>query len=161
VLNAKDLPDNESVQLNLIFLKYANVDELTKLLEPFTGESSKMWSYPPANLLLLMDGSRSMRRTMELISLFDNDTFASQRVKLFEVENGRPSELSKELETIFKSISLNEKSSPLKFLPVDRINTIIVVAANPSAFSEVETWLKKLNVRRRSPPGRSTTTSTG
>ncbi|MCA2967561.1 MAG: type II secretion system secretin GspD [Acidobacteriaceae bacterium] len=145
-VNAKDLPDNESVQLNLIFLKYANVDELTKLLEPFTGENSKMWSYPPANLLLLMDGSRSMRRTMELISLFDNDTFASQRVKLFEVENGRPSELSKELETIFKSISLNEKSSPLKFLPVDRINTIIVVAANPSAFSEVETWLKKLDV---------------
>ncbi|MCX6589104.1 MAG: type II secretion system secretin GspD [Acidobacteria bacterium] len=145
-VNVKDLPDNESVQLNLIFLKYANVEELTKLLEPFTGENSKMWSYPPANLLLLMDGSRSMRRTMELISLFDNDTFASQRVKLFEVENGRPSELSKELETIFKSISLNEKSSPIKFLPVDRINTIIVVAANPSAFTEVETWIKKLDV---------------
>ncbi|MFO0504175.1 MAG: type II secretion system secretin GspD [Acidobacteriota bacterium] len=145
-VNAKELPDNESVQLNLIFLKYANVDELTKLLEPFTGENSKMWSYPPANLLLLMDGSRSMRRTMELISLFDNDTFASQRVKLFEVENGRPSELSKELETIFKSISLNEKTSPIKFLPVDRINTIIVVAANPSAFTEVETWIKKLDV---------------
>jgi general secretion pathway protein D len=145
-VNAKELPDNESVQLNLIFLKYANVEELTKLLEPFTGENSKMWSYPPANLLLLMDGSRSMRRTMELISLFDNDTFASQRVKLFEVENGRPSELSKELETIFKSISLNEKTSPIKFLPVDRINTIIVVAANPSAFTEVETWIKKLDV---------------
>jgi general secretion pathway protein D len=145
-VNVKDLPDNESVQLNLIFLKYANVEELTKLLEPFTGENSKMWSYPPANLLLLMDGSRSMRRTMELISLFDNDTFASQRVKLFEVENGRPSELSKELETIFKSISLNEKTSPIKFLPVDRINTIIVVAANPSAFTEVETWIKKLDV---------------
>jgi general secretion pathway protein D len=145
-VNARELPDNESVQLNLIFLKYANVEELTKLLEPFTGENSKMWSYPPANLLLLMDGSRSMRRTMELISLFDNDTFASQRVKLFEVENGRPSELTKELENIFKSISLNDKTSPIKFLPVDRINTIIAVASNPSAFTEVETWIKKLDV---------------
>jgi len=145
-VNARELPDNESVQLNLIFLKYANVEELTKLLEPFTGENSKMWSYPPANLLLLMDGSRSMRRTMELISLFDNDTFASQRVRLFEVENGRPSELTKELENIFKSISLNDKTSPIKFLPIDRINTIIAVASNPSAFTEVETWIKKLDV---------------
>jgi general secretion pathway protein D len=145
-VNAKELADDESVQLNLIFLKYANVEELTKLLEPFTGENSKMWSYPPANLLLMLDGSRSMRRTMELISLFDNDTFASQRVKLFEVENGRPSELTKELENIFKSISLNDKTSPIKFLPVDRINTIIAVASNPSAFTEVETWIKKLDV---------------
>ncbi|MSV32152.1 MAG: type II secretion system protein GspD [Bryobacterales bacterium] len=144
-INQRDLPDSEQIVLNLIFLKYANVDELTKLLDPFMGENSKTWAYPPANLLLILDSSRSMRRTMELISLFDNDSFAGGRVKLFETEHARPSELTKEIDTIFKGISLNEKQSPIKFIPVDRINTIIAVAANPSAFAEVEKWIKKLD----------------
>ncbi|MBI2687917.1 MAG: type II secretion system secretin GspD [Acidobacteria bacterium] len=144
-INQKDLPDSEQIVLNLIFLKYANVDELTKLLDPFMGENSKTWSYAPANLLLILDSARSMRRTMELISLFDNDSFAGGRVRLFETQHARPSDLAKEIDNIFKGISLNEKQSPIKFIPVDRINTIITVAANPSAFGEVEKWIKKLD----------------
>ena len=145
-MNAKDIPDNDQVMLNLIFLKYASVDELSKLLEPFIGADAKTWSYPPANLLLILDSSRNMRRTMELVGLFDNDSFTAQRVKLFEVKNGRPSDLTKELDNLFKSISLNEKTSPLKFIAVDRINTIIAVAANPGAFEEIGKWIEKLDI---------------
>lgn len=145
-INQKDLPDSETIVLNLVFLKYAAVDELAKLLEPFMGENSKTWAYGPANLLMILDSARSMKRTMELISLFDQDTFAGNRVKLYETTHSRPSEMSKELESIFKGISLNEKASPIKFLPVDRINTIIAVAANPSAFEEVDKWVKKLDI---------------
>lgn len=144
-INQRDLPDSEQIVLNLIFLKYANVEELTKLLDPFMGENSKTWTYAPANLLLVLDSARSMRRTMELISLFDNDTFAGSRVKLFETEHARPSDLTKEIDTIFKGIAMNEKQSPIKFIPVDRINTVIAVASNPSAFAEVEKWIKKLD----------------
>ena len=145
-INQKDLPDSETIVLNMVFLKYAAVDELAKLLEPFMGENSKTWAYGPANLLMILDSARSMKRTMELISLFDQDTFAGNRVKLFETTHSRPSEMSKELESIFKGISLNDKASPIKFLPVDRINTIIAVAANPSAFEEVDKWVKKLDI---------------
>lgn len=145
-INQRDLPDSETIVLNLIFLKYAAVDELSKLLEPFMGENSKTWAYGPANLLLILDSARSMKRTMELISLFDQDTFAGNRVKLIETTHSRPSEMAKELENIFKGISLNEKTSPIKFLPVDRINTIIAVASNPSAFEEVDKWVKKLDI---------------
>src|SRR5207248_8517979 len=65
---------------------------------------------------------------------------------LFKVKNGQPSDLTKELETIVKSISLNEKNAPIKFIPVNRINTIIAVAPNPGAFTEVEKWIQKLDV---------------
>ncbi len=142
----KDIPENDQVLLNLVFLKYASVEELAKLLDPFIGENSKTWAYPPSNLLLILDSGRNMRRTMELIALFDNDSFTSQRVKLYEVKNGRPSDLVKELEGIMKSISLNEKTSPVKFIAVDRINTVIAVAANPGAFEEIGKWVDKLDI---------------
>ena len=71
-----------------------------------------MWSYAPANLLMIQDSRRNMHRLLQLISLFDNDAFANQRVRLFEIKNGRPSDLAKEMDGIMKSISLNEKTSP-------------------------------------------------
>lgn len=144
--SAKDLPEDDRTILNLVFLKYATVTELVKVLDPFLGENARMYSYAPANLLFVLDSRRNMRRLMELISLFDDDKLASQRVRLFEVKNGRPSDLAKELETIVRSISLSEKEAPIRFLPVDRINTIIAVAPNPGAFLEVEKWLKRLDV---------------
>jgi len=142
----KSFPEDERMLMNLVFLKYATVGELSKLLQPFLGEGAVVTSYDPANLLIILDNARNMRRTMELIALFDSDTFASQRVRLFETKHGRPSDIAKELENILKSISLAEKVSPVRFMPLDRINTIIAVAPNPGVFEQVEKWLAKLDI---------------
>src|SRR6185369_3532313 len=126
--------------------KYASVTDMKALIEPFLGEGRTLVVYEAANLLLIQDNARNMRRTMELVALFDNDMFATKRVQLFQVENGRPSDVAKELETVFKAFALSEKSTSVRFLPIDRINTIIAVAPNPSVFPEVEKWLAKLDV---------------
>jgi len=145
-LNQKNIPEDDQTILNLVFLKYVNVDELVKVLKEFAGENSDMISYPPANLLFLLDSRRNMRRTMELIAEFDSDTFANQRVRLFEIKNVKPSDLAKDLDSIFKSISLDAKTSPVRFIGVDRINTLIAVASNPGAFENVSDWLRKLDI---------------
>lgn len=145
-IDQKNIPEDDQTILNLVFLKYVNVDELAKVLKEFVGENSDMISYPPANLLFLLDSRRNMRRTMELINEFDSDTFANQRVRLFEVKNVKPSDLAKDLDNIFKSISLDAKSSPVRFIGVDRINTLIAVASNPGAFENAAEWLRKLDI---------------
>ncbi len=144
--NSKNIPEDDRTMLNLVFLKYATVADLATLISNFQGEGATTVTYPPANLLLIQDSRRNMKRLMDLIALFDSNEFASQRVRLFEVKEGKPSDIAKELESILKSISLNEKTAPIKFLPIDRINTIIAVAPNPGAFDEIEKWIKKLDV---------------
>ncbi|MBZ5729481.1 MAG: type II secretion system secretin GspD, partial [Acidobacteriia bacterium] len=144
--DSKTLPDDERMILNLIFLKYATAKEMETLVLPFLGEGASHSVYEAANLLILEDNSRSMKRTLELISLFDSDTFAGQRVRLFDVANSRPSELIKDLESVFKAYALSEKSSAVHFIPVDRINTLIAVAPNPGIFAEVQKWIDKLDI---------------
>jgi general secretion pathway protein D len=141
----KELADDEHMVLNLIFLKYATAPEVGKLITPFLGESGTLTVYEPANLLIIMDSSRSMKRTMELISLFDSETFASSRVRLFEVRHGRPSDIAEELENVFKAFALAEKSA-VRFMPIDRINIIVGIAPNPGVFTEVEKWIEKFDV---------------
>lgn len=151
--DTKDLPDDDRMVMNLIFLKYVTVSEVQKLLDQFMGEGAKSIAYDAANLLIILDNARSMRRTMEMLALFDNDAFANQRVRLFEAANGRPTDLVKELEAIFKGISLGEKANGIKFMPLDRINTIIAVAPNPGIFADVEKWLSKLDIPVKAPVG--------
>jgi general secretion pathway protein D len=146
VVGEKKPTDEEQMILNLVFLRYATVTDLSKLLEPFIGEGATMVSHEAANLLILLDNGRNMRRTMELIALFDSEAFASQRVRLFEVKNSRPADIAKELEKLFKAISFSEKGGALKIQPLDRINSILAVAPNPGVFEDVERWIKKLDV---------------
>jgi general secretion pathway protein D len=112
-----------------------------------------MIPYDPANLLILEDNSRNMRRTMDLISMFDSDVLAGQRVRSYTLSNGRPSDLVKELDNIFKAYALSEKTGSVKFLPVDRINTVIAVAPNPGTFTKVDEWIKKLDIPAKPPVG--------
>jgi general secretion pathway protein D len=152
----KTLPDDERMVLNLIFLKYTTASEMETLLTPFMGEGATHSTYPAANLLIVEDNSRSMRRLMELIQLFDADTFAGQRVKLFDTENSRPSDLQKELESVFKAYALSDKNAAVKFIPVDRINTLIAVAPNPGIFEKVQEWITKLDVPEKLTAGSTT-----
>jgi general secretion pathway protein D len=151
--NATNLPDDERLILNLVFLKFVTSAEMAKLLEPFNGDGAKMIPYDPANLLIIEDNSRNMKRTMDLIAMFDSDALAGQRVHSYTLSNGRPSDLAKELETIFKAYALSEKGGSVKFLPVDRINTLIAVAPNPGTFKTVEEWVKKLDIPAKPPVG--------
>ena len=143
---AKDLTDEEKMILNLVFLKYTTAAEISTLLKPFIGEGGNLSTYDPANMLLILDNSRNMKRTMELVALFDSDTLANQRIRLFELTSGRPSELARELETIFKGLSLAGKGSGVQFLPIDRLNTLAAIAPNPGVFKEVENWIAKLDI---------------
>ena len=77
------VPDDDQTMLNLVFLKYVTADELAKVLEPFEGENARIYTYAPANLLLMLDSRRSMRRLMELVAMFDSDQLANQRVRVF------------------------------------------------------------------------------
>jgi general secretion pathway protein D len=152
-INATNLVDDERLILNLVFLKYVTSGEMAKLLDPFKGDGATMMSYDPANLLIIEDNSRNMRRTMDLIAMFDSDSLAGQRVHSYSVTNGRPTDLAKELDTIFRAYALSDKAGSVKFLPVDRINTIIAVAPNPGTFTTVEDWIKKLDIPAKPPAG--------
>src|SRR5205823_7135025 len=73
------LSDDERLVLNVYFLRYVTSAEMYKILLPFIGEGAQLTNYDPANLLIILDNSRNMRRTLDLINLFDSDTFAGQR----------------------------------------------------------------------------------
>ena len=141
-----DLPLDEQMILNAIRLRYALAADIAAVLEPFLGEGAKYTVVETSNILLVLDNSRNMRRTMQLIDLLDAEQLDDQRIRLVEVKNGLASMLAQELQNIFSAFSTSEETSAVRFVPIQRINAILVVSANPNMFKEVEKWIAKLDI---------------
>lgn len=152
-VNGRDVPDDDRIALEMIFLKYVTADQIVKILDAFKGESAKILEYDPANLLFILDNGRNLHRLHEIIAEFDSDTFNRQRVHLYELQNARPSDVEKEVDAILKGISLDPKNSTVRFLAVDSINLLIAVAQNPGIFDTVAEWIQKLDVPAKVPAG--------
>ncbi|MDE3197467.1 MAG: hypothetical protein KGN84_14045, partial [Acidobacteriota bacterium] len=149
------IPDDERIVLNLVFLQYVTSGEMVKVLTPFVGDGGQITSYDPANLLIILDNSRNMRRTLELVRLFDSDTFAGERVRPFEVKNRRPSDIAHDLDQVFKAYALTsgKEHGAVQFMALDTVSTVLAVAPNPGAFKEVQKWIDKFDVTPKASAG--------
>ena len=140
-----DLPLDERMVLNAVRLRYALAADIAAVIEPFLGEGAKYTVVETANILLLLDNSRNMRRTMELIDLLDAEQLDDQRIRLVEVKNGLAVVVARELQNVFSAFSISAEVVAVRFVPIQRINAILVVSANSSLFEEVEKWIEKLD----------------
>jgi general secretion pathway protein D len=140
------LPEDDRMVMQIIPLKFVFATDMAKMLTPFLSEGGTVAVHDAGNTLILVDDSLNVKRLMEILQQFDNPSFAAQRMRLLPVHNNVASALVPELEAIFSTYALSDKQTPLRFLPLDRINGILVAAADPAAFAEVEQWIGKLDL---------------
>jgi general secretion pathway protein D len=144
-INGAGLPEDDRMLMQIIPLKFVFAADMAKMLSPFLSEGGTVAVHEAGNTLILVDDSLNVKRLMEILQQFDNSSFAQQRVRLIPVRNNVASALVPELEAIFSTYALSDKDTPLRFLPLDRINGILVAAADPAAFEEVQKWVEKLD----------------
>jgi len=143
--SGKNLSADDRMVMEIVPLRFVLASDMSKMLTPFLSEGGTVAVHEGGNVLIMVDNSLNMKRLLDVLAQFDSPAFAQQRVRLVPVHNNVASAIVPELESIFSAYALNAKNSPLRFLPLDRINAILAVAADPSAFDEVEKWVTKLD----------------
>jgi len=143
--DAAKLPADDRVIMNIVTLRFVTAADMSKILSVYLSETGQIVTHEPGNILMITDTSRSMKRLMELINVFDTDTLAKQRIRVFPVENARAADLVKDLTQIFSAYALSEKSTAVRFIPIERLNSILVVSGNPNVYADVQQWLGKLD----------------
>jgi general secretion pathway protein D len=144
-LDGAHLPADDRVLMQIVPLKFVVAGDMQKLLTPFLSETGTMAVYDAGNTLILVDDSLNIKRLLEILEQFDNSSFSQQRIWLLEVSNNLASALVPELQAIFATYALSDKDTPIRFVPLDRINGILVAAADPVAVEEVRKWVEKLD----------------
>jgi general secretion pathway protein D len=139
------LAEEDRMIMQIIPLKFVFASDMSKLLTPFISEGGSVTVLEAANTMILVDDSMNVKRLLEILHQFDSSSFASERVRLIPVRNNVASALVPELEAIFSTYALSSSATPLRFVPLDRVNGILVAVADPAAFKQVEQWVEKLD----------------
>lgn len=144
-MTGASLPQGDQTVMQIVPLRFVFASDMAKMISPFLSEGGTVAVHEAGNILILVDDALNVKRLMEILAEFDSATFADQRVRLIPVHNSVPSAVTAQLEAIFAAYALSEKNTPLRFVPLDQINGILVAAADPSAFDEVQKWVEKLD----------------
>jgi general secretion pathway protein D len=143
----KPFPE-ERYTTQIISLKYIPAAEVSKMIKPFLSDGADMIEHPPHNILIINDLASNIRKSLDIIALFDIDIFAEMRVRIYPILNADVTEVAKEMERIFSSFEVSTKSGRgvgITFTPITRINSLLVVSSIPNIFEKVEGWLRELD----------------
>jgi general secretion pathway protein D len=141
-------PSEEKYMIQIVSLKYIPVTEVSKMIKPFLSDGADIVEHPPHNILIIGDLASNVKKSVDIISLFDLDIFTNLRVRIYPLLNSDVNEVAKEMERIFASFEVSTKSGRgvgITFTPVGRINSLLVVSSIPNIFEKVEGWLKELD----------------
>ena len=141
-------PSEEKYTIQIISLKYIPVAEVSKMIKPFLSDGADIVEHPPNNILIIGDVASNVKKSLDIIGLFDIDIFTDLRVRIYPILNADVNEVAKEMERIFSSFEVSTKSGRgvgITFTPITRINSLLVVSSIPNIFEKVEGWLKELD----------------
>jgi general secretion pathway protein D len=99
-------------------------------------------------MVLVMDTAGNMEKHARLVELFDADAFRAAGVKLFPLKFLAPEEMAENLENIFGALDFGAtggKPSGINFVPLPRMNALLVVTASPKTMENIERWIGELD----------------
>jgi len=129
-------------------LQHISVGEMATVIKPFLSPAGEAVEVARANTLLVIDTEANLDKIVRLVELLDSDVFRSAGVKLFQLKTLDPDEMVKNLENIFGALDFSAsgtKPSGINFVPINRLNSVLVVSASPKAMADVGRWIEELD----------------
>ena len=148
---------NEFV-IELIKVEHIAATEMTEILQPFVSPGGDVVAYPRGNLVILTDLASNVERLRDLIAAFDTDTFRSLHTQIYRIEHANVEDLGKELASILQPYGVtpeNMAERGMYIVPLTRLNAIVVFGFNEDIFSQIEKWIRVLDVPPEKGGGRT------
>src|SRR5438094_218192 len=145
VIQANQAPGDDQIVIQIVRMKFVAASEMARLLTPYLSEGANIVTHDAGNILLISERRSNLRKLLELVDVFDSKVFEGDRVRLFPVKNNLVRDLINDLKSVFAGYGLSETGGAIRFLPLERMNSILVVTGNPEIFAEVDRWIARLD----------------
>ncbi|MBI3582662.1 MAG: type II secretion system secretin GspD [Nitrospinae bacterium] len=139
------LPSADRIIIQLVPIKFLPVESIKGVLTPLLTKSGSFLDIPNSQTLGLIDTASNVKRLLEIVDALDVNTLDRMHVRLFQIRFMKASDLSKELVNIFSTLGIKEKEQFLKFVPIQRINSVLMVGASSEIIQTAEKWIKELD----------------
>ncbi|MGE0824454.1 MAG: type II secretion system secretin GspD [Candidatus Binatia bacterium] len=135
--------------IELVKVEHLAAEEIAKVLQPFVSPGGDVIAYPRANLIIISDLASNVDRLKELVRTFDVDTFRNLYAEVYRIEHANVEDLGKELQGVLEPYGVTAKEATERgvyVLPLDRLNSVVVIAFNKDVLEEVRKWIQVLDI---------------
>lgn len=131
----------------IVPLQYISASAMAEILEPLAGKSAFVRIDNARNLLMLAGTRTQLSGWLQIITTFDVDMLAGMSVGLFPLENSTVEETVVGVQTLLDSVGGESRaiSGIVRILPMERLNSVLVVTPRASYLDTVGTWIERLD----------------
>jgi general secretion pathway protein D len=135
--------------VQVIPLQFVQASALLASVKAVLGQQALVANDPTNRHLIVVDRAQNVGKVLEIVAMLDVDYLARVRIRLLDVAKGDATELAKEMDTLFRTSGLfnwpGTEGNKVYFLPIVRMNAILVAAANDSMIDAAEKWIHTLD----------------
>jgi len=139
--------------MQIIPLQFVQANQLANTLRGFVGAQAAITNDPSNRYLIVVDKAANVEKIVEMVKTLDSDYVSQVQIKLIPLAHSEAADVAKELDAIFKTSGILTRpgtdANKTYFLPVARMNAVMVAAANPALLQTAEQWIKTLDAEPR------------
>lgn len=132
-------------QIRVVPLRFVGAKEMQKIVEPLLPPKSVVYADATRNLLVLAGNAEDLTNVHETMRVFDVDFMRGMAVGIYPLHNVDPSTLAGELDALMMTGDKGAMSGMVRILPVERLNSVMAISAQPAYLRDVETWIERLD----------------
>lgn len=144
----------DSFALQIVPVRFFTVAEMKKVLQPFMMPGSELIENPRGNFLIIIDTPSNIQRLVEIADLIDVQIFAGTRMEIYQPKVASAEELAQEMTKLMQSFSASAAqadSFTAQFIPLPRINQLLVISHSEAAWTYARRWLERIDVVAEGP----------
>ena len=131
--------------ISVVPLRYVSAQTVFKLLDAFGVKATTMRPDTGRNTLIITGSGSDRGAAIDTILSFDADWMRGQSVGIFPVRNSTPEPVISEIEKIMDSGEGGLSQNVIKFQPIGRLNSILVVSQKPEYLKRAGVWIARLD----------------
>ncbi|WP_295476438.1 type II secretion system secretin GspD [uncultured Pseudomonas sp.] len=136
---------SSGMSARLFPLHYISATEMQKLLKPFARDNAFLLVDPGRNVLSLAGTPDELANYQDTIDTFDVDWLKGMSVGVYGLQRASVAELMPELTKMFGPDSGLPTAGMVRFMPIERTNSIVAISAQPQYLSEVGDWIRTID----------------
>ena len=131
--------------LYVVPLNYVSAIEIEALLRPFVPAGSIAQIDQTRNVLLVSGPAEQVATVLDLVDMFDVDWLSGMSIALYPLFAVDPEIIAGELETLFNGAAGNSLDGIVRFVPISRLQAIMVITSQPQYLNRVKRWIDELD----------------
>lgn len=131
--------------VRIVPLRYLSVLEAETILEPLGMKENILRVDPLRNILLLGASAPQMQNALRTLNMLDVDVLSGMSFGIYELANLDAEVLIGRIQQMTEHPELGALSSTTRMVPLNEINSVLVVAPSRNQLATVSSWIKRLD----------------